>query len=56
MSSTNVARVLVALALLVLAWWLGSLIDGWVAAAAAILPLMMLAEWLLYVAWKERRA
>lgn len=56
MSSTNVARVLVALALLAMAWWLGSLIDGWVAAAAAILPLMMLAEWLLYVAWKERRA
>ena len=56
MSSMNAARVFVALALLALAWWLGSLIDGWVAAAAAILPLMMLAEWLLYVAWKERRA
>lgn len=56
MSSTNVARVLVALALLVLAWWLGALIDGWVAAAAAILPPTALAEWLLYVAWKESRA
>lgn len=56
MSSMNVARGLLALALVALAWWLGSLIDGWVAAAAAILPLMMLAEWLLYVAWKERRA
>ena len=56
MTGMNVARVLLALALVVLAWWLGSLIDGWVAAAAAILPLMMLAEWLLYVAWKERRA
>lgn len=56
MSSTNVARVLVALALLVLAWWLGSLIDGWLAAAAAILPPTALAEHLVYVAWKERRA
>ena len=52
----NVARLFVALALLVLAWWLGSLIDGWVAAAAAILPLTALAERLVYVAWKERRA
>lgn len=56
MSSMNVARLFVALALLALAWWLGSLIDGWVAAAAVILPPMALAEWLLYVAWKERRA
>jgi len=56
MSSTNVARVLVALALLVLAWWLGSLIDGWLAAAAAILPPTALAERLVYVAWKESRA
>lgn len=56
MNAMNVARLFVALALLALAWWLGSLIDGWVAAAAAILPLMMLAEWLLYVAWKESRA
>jgi len=37
-NAMNVARLFVALALLVLAWWLGSLIDGWVAAAAAILP------------------
>lgn len=56
MSSTNVARVLVALALVVLAWWLGSVIEGWVAAAAAILPPTALAERLVYVAWKERRA
>lgn len=56
MSSTNVARVLVALVLVVLAWWLGSLIDGWLAAAAAILPPTALAERLVYVAWKERRA
>lgn len=56
MSAMNVARVFVALALLVQAWWLGSLIDGWVPAAAVILPLTALAEWLLYVAWKERRA
>lgn len=56
MSSTNVARVLVALALLVLAWWLGSLIDGWLAATAAILPPTALAERLVYVAWKESRA
>lgn len=56
MSSTNVARVLVALALLVLAWWLGSVIEGWLAAAAAILPPTALAERLVYVAWKERRA
>lgn len=56
MSSMNVARVLVALALVVLAWWLGSVIEGWVAAAAAILPPTALAERLVYVAWKERRA
>lgn len=56
MNAMNVARVFVALVLVVLAWWVGSVIDGWGAAAAAILPLMMLAEWLLYVAWKERRA
>lgn len=56
MSSTNVARVLVALALVVLAWWLGSVIEGWLAAAAAILPPTALAERLVYVAWKERRA
>ncbi len=56
MSSMNVARVLVALALVVLAWWLGSLIDGWAAATAVILPLTALAERLVYVAWKECRA
>lgn len=56
MSSMNVARVLLALALVVLAWWLGSLIDGWVAAAVVVLPLTALAERLVYVAWKERRA
>lgn len=56
MSSMNVARVLVALALVVLAWWLGSVIEGWVAAAAVILPPTALAERLVYVAWKERRA
>lgn len=56
MNATNVARLFVALALLALAWWLGSLIDGWAAATAAILPPTALAEWLLYVAWKERRA
>ena len=56
MSSLNVARVLVALALVALAWVLGALIDGWGAAAAAILPPMALAERLVYVAWKERRA
>lgn len=56
MSSLNVVRVLVALVLVALAWWLGSLIDGWGAAAAAILPPTALAERLLYVAWKEARA
>ena len=56
MNATNVARLFVALALLALAWWLGSLIDGWVVAAAAILPSTALAERLVYVAWKERRA
>ena len=56
MSSMNAARVFVALALLALAWWLGSLIDGWGAAAAAILPPVLLAERLVYVAWKERQA
>ena len=47
MNAVNVARLFVALALLVLAWWLGSVIEGWGAA---------LAERLVYVAWKERRA
>ena len=56
MSTLNVARVALALVALALAWWLGSLIDGWVAAAAAILPPVLLAERLLYVAWKEARA
>ena len=56
MNAMNVARLFVALALLVLAWWLGSLIDGWLAAAAVILPLTALAERLVYVAWKESRA
>ena len=56
MSSMNVARLFVALALLALAWWLGSLIDGWVAATAAILPPTALAARLVYVAWKECRA
>ena len=56
MTAMNVARALVALALVALAWWAGSVIDGWGASLVAILPLMMLAEWLLYVAWKERRA
>ena len=55
-SSLNVARVLVALALVALAWWLGSLIDGWLAAAAAILPPMALAHRRGYPAWKERPA
>lgn len=56
MNAMNVARALVALLLVALAWWAGSVIDGWGAALVVILPLMMLAEWLLYVAWKERRA
>lgn len=56
MSSMNVARALVALALVVLAWWAGSVIDGWGAALVAILPPMVLAERLLYVAWKEVRS
>ena len=51
MSTLNVARVALALVALALAWWL-----GWVAAAAAILPPVLLAERLLYVAWKEARA
>ena len=52
----NVARVLVALVLLALAWVIGALIDDWVPAAAAIAGPTLLAERLLYVAWKERRA
>lgn len=56
MSSMNVARLFVALALLALAWWLGSVIEGWGAATAAILPPTALAERLVYVAWKECRA
>ena len=56
MSSMNAVRVLVALALVVLAWVLGSVIDAWVPAAAAIVVPVLLAERLLYVAWKEHRA
>lgn len=56
MNTMNVARLFVALVLLVLAWWLGSVIEGWGAALAAILPPTALAERLVYVAWKERRA
>ena len=56
MNTMNVARLFVALALVVLAWWLGSVIEGWGAALAAILPPTALAERLVYVAWKERRA
>lgn len=56
MSSVNVARVLVALVLLALAWVLGAAIDAWVPAAAAIAGPTLLAERLLYVAWKEGRS
>lgn len=56
MTGINIARVLVALGLLGTAWVLGALIDGWVPAAAAIAGPTLLAERLLYVAWKERRA
>ena len=56
MTGMNVARVVTALVLLALAWVLGALIDGWVPAAAAIAGPTLLAERLLYVAWKERRA
>lgn len=56
MSSMNAARVFVALALVVLAWVLGAAIDAWVPAAAAIVVPVLLAERLLYVAWKESRA
>ena len=56
MNAMNAARVFVALALLALAWWLGSVIEGWGAALAAILPPTALAERLVYVAWKESRA
>ena len=56
MSALNVARVLVALGLLGTAWVLGALIDGWVPAAAAIAVPTLLAERLVYIAWKERRS
>lgn len=56
MSSLNVARVLVALVLLGTAWALGTAIDAWVPAAAAIVVPVLLAERLLYVAWKEHRS
>lgn len=56
MNTMNVARVLVALALVALAWVLGAAIDAWVPAAAAIAGPILLAERLLYVAWKEARA
>ena len=56
MSWMNVARILLALVLLALAWVLSAVIDAWDPAAAAITVPMGLAERLLYVAWKERRA
>ena len=56
MSSLNVARVLVALALVALAWVLGAAIDAWVPAAVAIAVPTLLAERLMYVAWKEARS
>ena len=56
MSRMNIARILLALALLALAWVLGAVIDAWVSAAAAIAVPTLLAERLIYVAWKERRA
>nr|DAK99629.1 MAG TPA: hypothetical protein [Caudoviricetes sp.] len=56
MTKINAARVAVGAALLAVAWWLGSVIDPWGPALAAMLPPELLGEWLLYVAWKERRA
>lgn len=56
MTGMNIARILLALALLGTAWVLGALIDAWGPAAAAIAGPTLLAERLLYVAWKERRA
>nr|WP_303771705.1 hypothetical protein [Schaalia odontolytica] len=55
MNAMNVARLFVALALVVLAWVLGAAIDAWVPAAAAIVVPVLLAERLVYVAWKEAR-
>lgn len=55
MSRMNLARLLVALALLGTAWVLGAAIDAWVPAAAAIAGPTLLAERLVYVAWKEAR-
>lgn len=56
MSGMNVARIMLALVLLALAWVLSAAIDAWVPAAAAITVPTALAERLVYVAWKERRA
>ena len=56
MNAMHVARVFVALLLVVLAWVLGAVIDAWFPAAAAIVVPVLLAERLLYVAWKEHRA
>lgn len=56
MNGRNVARILLAVALLTLAWVLGAAIDGWVPAAAAIAGPTLLAERLLYVVWKEARS
>ena len=53
MSGMNVARILLALVLLALAWVLSAAIDAWVTAAAAITVPMGIAERLLYVAWKR---
>lgn len=56
MSRMNLARLLVALALLALAWVLGAAIDAWVPAAVAIAGPTFLAERLLYIMWKEAQA
>ena len=55
MNALNLFRVLTALLLLTLAWILGALIDAWGPAAAAIAGPTLLAERLVYVAWKEVR-
>ena len=56
MTGMNVARVVTALVLLAWAWVLGAAVDAWVPAAAAIAVPTLLAERLLYVAWKEVRS
>ena len=55
MRGMNIVRVIVAVALGVVAWYAGAKIDESVIALAVIVPLMGGAEWMLYLVWADAR-